>query len=160
MNNNHIHELEDDGLKGKIFVKCFYEDGSQKEIEVPSSSLKEMIKRRINGEAIDKFQIYNKKMVIVDDIELTVPINVSPWIYFGKRISAFEYYQEKGLPYPIGEYDESLGRGMTADDFIKKSYILLLSKRVVKNPEPGSITVEELRNILIKNNNNDKPKNL
>ena len=61
MNSNRTHEIEDDELRRKVFAKCVYEDGSEKEIEVPSAALKEMIKRRIDGEAIDKFQIYNKK---------------------------------------------------------------------------------------------------
>ncbi len=49
MNSNRIHEIEDD-LRRKVFAKCVYEDASEKEIEVPSASLKEMIKRRIDGE--------------------------------------------------------------------------------------------------------------
>ena len=119
-----------------------------------------MMKRRIDGEAIDKFQIYNKKKVVVDDIELTVPFNVSPWIYFGKRISAFEFYYKYNLSFPIFDYDEALGRKITLDDLVKSSYIMLLSKNVVKNPEPGAVTVEEIRNMLVKTENNDKPKNL
>ena len=155
-----IHEVENDDFKNKVFVKCVYEDGTEKEIIVPNASLKEMIKRRISGEAINKFQIYNKKRMIIDDIELSVPFNVSPWIYFGKRISAYKYYQDKGLNYPIGEYDELLGRNMTANDLATRNYILLLNNEVVKNPEVGSVTVEEIRDMLVKNNNNDKPKSL
>ena len=160
MNSNRIHEIEDDELRRKVFAKCVYEDGSEKEIEVPSASLKEMMKRRIDGEAIDKFQTYNKKKVVVDDIELTVPFNVSPWIYFGKRISAFEFYYKYNLSFPIFDYDEALGREITPDDLVKSSYIMLLSKNVVKNPEPGAVTVEEIRKMLVNTENNDKPKNL
>lgn len=116
-----------------------------------------MIKRRINGEPIDKFQIYNKKKLIIDDIEVTVPMNENPWIYFGKRIPAYQYYQENGLKYPIGQYDNILGREITVEDLAKSSYIILLSKNVIKHPEPGAVTVEEIRNLLVKSRNNDKP---
>ncbi len=64
------------------------------------------------------------------------------------------------MSFPIFDYDEALGREITPDDLAKSSYIMLLSKNVVKNPEPGAGAVEEIRNMLVKTENNDKPKNL
>lgn len=102
----------------------------------------------MEGKDFVKAKFFNKKHVLLDDIELTIPCNEGSYIYFGKRIIMFDYYRQRNLPFPIGQYDEKLEREITFDDLIGRSYIEFDDGSIETNVEPGSITFDEIQRMI------------
>lgn len=149
-----FRELED-SKKDKFYAKIIFEDNIQREIELKNGSINEILELQKDTEKVLRFQIYNKKRVIIDDIEMHLPYNTQPWVYFGERIPALQYYHDQNLLYPIGEFDTYLNRKITAADLMMQTYIKYTANGVVdKNVLSDSMTITELKQML--ENNPDK----
>lgn len=138
-------EIEDEEYTKKVYAKLVYKYGKTEEVELKYGTINELINLQMRGKDFQKAKFYNKKHILIDDIELDIPCNEGCFIYFGRKITMYEYYRRKNMPFPIGQYSEVLGREFTFDDLIGKSYIEFRDGTIETNVETGAVTLDEIR---------------
>ena len=72
-------------------------------------SILDIAKRKDENTGMISFQIHKKKIVLLDDIEISQSYDFGMTTYFGEKISAYDYYQRIKGTLPIGMVDESTG---------------------------------------------------
>lgn len=140
----HYRELENDEYANRLFVLCKYKNGIDEDMEITGKSILDIVQNKdLNGGMVS-FQVHKKKVVLLDDIELTRPYDFGTPIYFGKRITAFEYYQKATGRVPVGMINEKTNKVITEEDLLGKNYVLFPDGSVEKNPNVGFKTYAEV----------------
>lgn len=152
-------EIEDEEYSKRVFAKLMYKNGRSEEVELKYGTINELIDLQMRGKNFQKARFYNKKHVLVDDIEFDIPCNEGCLIYFGRKMTMYEYYRRTNTPFPIGQYSETLGREFTFDDLIGKSYIEYSDGTIDTNVEVGAVTLDEIRKMTY-DDYSKKPKSL
>ncbi len=146
----------------KTYAKCYYSKTRSEEVEIADGSLQSVLMSCSYPNDIQKFQIYNKRHILIDDIDLWIPCNQGVFVYNGEKINALRYYSLHNEALPIGEFDPDLGREITFNDLCSQTYVVYKDGTVDKNPSAAMITISELIKLYGKQSQmeveQDKPK--
>lgn len=135
-----VEELDDN----KLYVKCCYVDGTDKDIDLTNDkSVFDVITRNNANSKMVCFQVHKKRKVIRNGVEVYQSYDFGTPIYLGRRISAYEYYKMFAGALPIGMINEKTGKSVTEQDLLEETYVLLHGGYVVKNPASGFMTLSE-----------------
>lgn len=139
-----VRGLEEDPYANKLYAKCVYKNGVVEDIDVTGKSILDIAKRKDENTGMISFQIHKKKTVLLDDIEISQSYDFGMTTYFGEKISAYDYYQRTKGTLPIGMVDENTGNTLSAQDLLRKYYVVFADGKVIKNPEIGFKTFSEV----------------
>ena len=137
-------ELEKDPYEKKLYARCVYKNGVVEDIEVTGKSILDIAKRKDENTGMISFQIHKKKTIVLDDIEIVQSCDFGTPTYFGKRVSAYEYYQKVTGRLPIGMIDEVTDKPITEEDLLGKDYVVFPDGSVIKHPTVGFKTFSEV----------------
>ena len=143
-------ELENDPYKDKLFARCIYKNGMLEDVDVTDKSIFEILGRKDKNGGMVSFQIHKKRTLILDDIEIGQTYDERKKVYFGRRESAYEYYQKTIGRVPVGMINKKTGQPITEEELLKKYYVVFSDGFVEKNPGPKFETFKELLLMLKK----------
>ena len=128
----------------KLYVKCCYVDGTDKDIDLTNDkSVFDVITRNNANSKMVCFQVHKKRKMIRNGVEVYQSYDFGTPIYLGRRISAYEYYKMFAGALPIGMINEKTRKSVTEQDLLEETYVLLHGGYVVKNPASGFMTLSE-----------------
>ncbi len=160
LENGHRRKLEDDPYKDKLFARCIYKNGMLEEVDVTGKSIFEILGRKDKNEGMISFQIHKKRTLVRDDVEIGKSYDEKQKVYFGRRESAYEYYQKTTGRVPVGMINERTGKPITEDDLLKKYYVVFPDGFVIKDPDSGFKTFNEVLLMLKEQKDHQQEKDM
>ncbi len=157
-----VRELEEeDPYANKLYARCVYKNDVVEDIDVTGKSILDIAKRKDENNGMISFQIHKKKVVkrkngmigfqinktkttLPDDIEISQSYDFGMTTYFGEKVSAYDYYQRTIGRLPIDMIDEVTDKLLTPQDLLRKYYVVFADGRVIKNPDIGFKTFNEV----------------
>lgn len=139
-----VRGLEEDPYANRLYAKCVYKNGVVEDFDLTDKSILDIAKKKDENKGIISFQLHKKKTVILDDIEVSQSYDFGVITYFGERVSAYDYYQRTIEMLPIDMIDEAIDKTLTLQDLLRKYYIVFADGEVIKNPEVGFTTFNEV----------------